>query len=370
MKNEILIQSPTRIDFAGGTLDCWPLNILLSPVTTINGAINIYTSCKLKRRRDKKIIIESKTTNEVYKFSSLKDLLKNQKPQFHFFKEIIKKTLPQYGFHLSAKSESPMGGGLGASSSLCVSVVKAFHALDGIKLEDHQLVELCSAIEARILNSPTGTQDYFPALKGGVNIIDYELGKPKIKKLSEKDLGISSKISLFFTGKSHFSGINNWEVIKKFVDGDKQIHKSLEKIKIVAEKTRKIFLTRQWEELPRLLKEEFSARKMLTEHFCSPEIEKLSKIAMKYGAEGFHICGAGGGGCVFIWDNPDWSKESPAHSKKNNIQTNHPDYLWNNSKSGKVNELSNDDSFISEKKNQMIKACLQAGFTHLKVKLV
>ncbi len=333
MKNEAFIQSPIRIDFAGGTLDCQPINVLLSPVITINGAINLYTSCRIQQRQDKRIIIKSGTNRENYEFSNLEELLKYEtflkynNQNFRFFREIIAYQKPNYGFHLSTQSQSPMGGGLGGSSSLCISIFKAFFAMDDSSFDDHRLVRICSEVEARILNKPTGTQDYFPPLKGGVNIINYHLGEIRVEHLPADNLDINQNISLFFTGKSHHSGINNWEVIKKFVDGDKSTIKALETIKMVAEKTRNVFLKGDWQTLPELFKEEFEARKNLSENFSSPEIEKLAQIAQGQGAEGVHICGAGGGGCVFTWSRP-------------------------------------------ERKNQIIKACVQAGFKHLDVTLV
>ena len=126
MKNEVFVKSPIRIDFAGGTLDCWPLNVLLSPVTTINGAISLYTSCRIRKREDKKIIIESRSTSETYEFSCLEELLNCNKSHFVFFREMVAHQKPEYGFHLIAESQSPVGGGLGGSSSLCVSILKAF----------------------------------------------------------------------------------------------------------------------------------------------------------------------------------------------------------------------------------------------------
>ena len=323
----VLVKSPVRIDFAGGTLDCWPLNVLLSPVTTINGAVSLYTSCRIQRREDEKIIVESGSTGESDEFSCLEELLNCHRPSFRFFREIIAHQKPEYGFHLITESQSPVGGGLGGSSSLCVSVFKAFFALDGSFCKDRELVRLCSAVEARILNKPTGTQDYFPPLTGGVNIIDYHLGEPEVQHLPASALDVHRNISLFFTGRSHHSGINNWEVIKKFVDGDKKTVKALETIKTIAEQTRGVFLKNQWELLPELFKKEFEARKDLSENFLSPEIERLAEVALDKGAEAIHICGAGGGGCVFTWSEP-------------------------------------------EKKNQIIKACVQAGFKHLDVVLV
>ena len=327
MKSEVFIQSSTRIDFAGGTLDCWPINVLLSPVVTINGAIDLYTSCRLKQREDKKIMIQSLDTNIDYEFKNLEELLNCHREDFAFFREMIAYWKPEYGFCLSTKSESPVGGGLGASSSLCVSIFRAFCKLNSLCYEDNDVVQICSGVEAKILNKPTGTQDYFPPLKGGLNIIEYQWGRPRAKHWPVEKFDINGNISLFFTGRAHHSGINNWQVIKKFVEGDKATRKALGRIKEISERAREVFLGHQWESLSELFTEEFQARMELSESFLSPEIETLSQVALKNGGEAVKICGAGGGGCVFVWSQP-------------------------------------------KNRDRVIQACVQAGFRHLDVKLV
>ena len=305
LKDEVLINSPTRIDLAGGTLDCWPINALMSPVTTVNVAISLFTSCGLSPRDDGQICIYSRETQQTYEFSNLEECLNCDREDFRFFREHINYWKPSFGFNLSAQSDSPMGGGLGGSSSLSISIFKAFCQLNRLEIDDDRMVRVCSGIEAKILKMPTGTQDYFPALKGGVNIIDYKWGWPEVKRLSPKTLGMKENISLFFTGKSHHSGINNWEVIKKFVEGDPATHKALEKIQSLAQRTKEVVLAANWEELPPIFREEFKARVELTPHFSSPEIETLAKIALANGGEAINICGAGGGGCVFVWSQPE-----------------------------------------------------------------
>jgi D-glycero-alpha-D-manno-heptose-7-phosphate kinase len=327
IKNEVLIQSPTRIDFAGGTLDCWPINALLSPVTTINVAISIYTTCRLSKREDKKILIESKDMNKIYEFSTLQELLLTENKELSFFKEHISYWKPDFGFNLCTQSDSPVGGGLGGSSSLSISIFKAFAQVNKKLIDDYEMVRICSGIEAKILNMPTGTQDYFPPIKGGFNIIDYDYGWPKVTRIPINDLNINENISLFFTGKSHHSGINNWQVLKKFIDGDEVTVNALKEIKRVAEETRKVVIDRNWQKLPQLFQQEFKARMDLAESFSSPEIEKLAEIALSHGADAINICGAGGGGCVFIWSKP-------------------------------------------ELRNQIIMACEKSGFRHLDVQLV
>jgi D-glycero-alpha-D-manno-heptose-7-phosphate kinase len=327
VKNEVLVQSPTRIDLAGGTLDCWPINAIMNPVTTINVAISIFTTCRLSKRDDDKIMVHSREMGRSYEFENLEDCLASEDKTFSFFKEHIRYWKPQFGFNLSAQSDSPVGGGLGGSSSLSISIFKAFCELQGLEMDPYEIIRVCSGIEAKILKTPTGTQDYVPPLFGGLNIIDYEYGWPKVESLSASDLDLQKNISIFFTGKSHHSGINNWQVLKKFVEQDPETLSALEEIKKVAEKTRAVVLNKKWSELPKLFKEEFKARMALAEAFSSPEIEKLSEVALDHGAEAINICGAGGGGCVFVWS-------------------------------------------IPENKEAVVKACTQAGFKHLDVHFV
>ncbi len=327
IKNEVLVQSPTRIDFAGGTLDCWPINALLNPVTTINVAIDIYTTCRLSKRDDSQIMIHSRETGKTYEFANLEECLASDQPDFLFFREHVEYWSPEFGFNLSAQSDSPMGGGLGGSSSLSISIFKAFCELTGTEVDEYETVRICSGIEAKILKMPTGTQDYFPPLRGGFNIIDYKFGLPEVQRIAIEDLDINKNISIFFTGRSHHSGINNWQVIKKFVDGDKNTLAALNEIREVADATKQVVIEKDWQQLPTLFKKEFSARMKLADSFSSPEIEELAAVAYEHGAEAINICGAGGGGCVFVWSSP------------------------------------ND-------RDSIIEACSEAGFKHLDVRLV
>ena len=327
IKNEVLVQSPTRIDFAGGTLDCWPINALMSPVSTINAAISIYTTCRLSAREDQQIVVHSRELNKTFEFSDLEECLQSTDPSFQFFREHINYWNPSFGFNLSAMSDSPIGGGLGGSSSLSISIFKAFSQLLEQPLGDEQTIQCCSGIEAKILGMPTGTQDYIPPLRGGLNIIDYIYGAPSIQTLDVTGLKLGDKIAVFYTGRSHHSGINNWQVLKSFIDGDKATKNALATIKSVADQTRIAILEQAWDSLPNLFNQEYKARVSLASSFSSPEIEKLAEVSMAAGADAINICGAGGGGCVFTWSAPD-------------------------------------------KRTQVVAACTDAGFQHLDIELV
>lgn len=302
----IEISSPTRFDLAGGTLDMWPIWAMLGGACTINVAINIHTHCTLQPRDDERIIIESPDLNKKWEFNNLEELILSPEPQLSFYKAHIGFWQPEYGFRLKTSSESPVGGGLGGSSSLSVAIFKAFLKWQhNSEMKVHDLVRSCSNIEAEVLQTPTGTQDYYPAALGGLNIIDYYHEGPHVQVYENHKGKIDSHFFIVYTGKSHNSGINNWQVLKNFIDGDVQTKKALFAIRDVAFMMKDACLNQKWQDMPILFEKEYQARMLLADSFSSPEIEKLKSLSVKYGAKGLKICGAGGGGCVLIWCDPE-----------------------------------------------------------------
>jgi D-glycero-alpha-D-manno-heptose-7-phosphate kinase len=213
---------------------------------------------------------------------------------------------PEKGFRLKTKSQSPVGGGLGGSSSLTISLLKAFEQFTGKSFPNtHARVKVAHDIEAEILNTPTGTQDYYPADSGGINILHYNYDGIQQEVVSLKQSPLESHFMLVYTGKSHHSGINNFEVMQKAVAKETKTMEALRELKRVALEMEKAVVGSHWAELPRLFQEEFKYRVQLAPAFSSPEIEKLHELSLKSGADAVKICGAGGGGCVMVWVAPE-----------------------------------------------------------------
>jgi D-glycero-alpha-D-manno-heptose-7-phosphate kinase len=294
-------KSPMRFDLAGGTLDLWPIWAILGKACTVNVSISLYSECEIIPRNDAIIEIESQDFHKSWKFSNLNEFLNSQEKELLFYQAHVMHWLPKQGFFMRTRSESPVGGGLGGSSSLSISVYKTFMQWLNLKQDIHEIVKACSNIEAYILKTPTGTQDYYGAASSGLNIIDFDFSGTKLQRLTNHAQVMANKLMIVYTGKSHHSGINNWQVLKKYIDGDLETNKALIRLKNTAEEMKQCCLSQEWQKIPELFVEEYEARLMLAESFVSPEILKLKEIADLNGAEGFKICGAGGGGCVGLW---------------------------------------------------------------------
>ncbi len=300
-----LIQSPTRVDLAGGTLDLWPLYLFVGGATTVNVAIDLYTKAELTPLATTEIELISEDLGLTRKFSSLMECLIDPDPRMNLLNVQLKYWRPLHGFRLTTSSMSPVGGGLGASSSLTISLLKAFQFFCGKQFVDtHDMVTVAHNIEAEVLNTPTGTQDYYPAASGGVNILQYSYSGISHEVLSVDHTDLANYFLLVHTGKAHHSGINNFEVMKKAVNKDHKTIHALIKLKEIAEETAKVSRAGRWTQLPALFRDEYKWRIELSPTFSSPEIEKLAELSLQAGAEAVKICGAGGGGCVLIWCPP------------------------------------------------------------------
>ena len=297
---EIQVKSPTRVDLAGGTLDFWPLYLFLDNPVTINVAIDIFTTVELRELEGSKIELESSDMGVRKEYKDLQEALADNEPAFELVRAHLKFWRPQAGFSLKTRSDSPVGGGLGGSSSLCISLLKAFMAWRDQPYNPYETVRIASHLEAQVLQKPTGTQDYFPALLGGLNFITYGVGGPRVDvRRIDREL-FEDRFLLVYTGHQHNSGINNWQVIKGWLDGDAHTREVFARLADVAFDMKTAILERRIDDLPELFRREYEARTAISEGFSSPEIRRLADLASRVGAIP-KICGAGGGGCVLIW---------------------------------------------------------------------
>jgi D-glycero-alpha-D-manno-heptose-7-phosphate kinase len=259
------------------------------------------TRVELKPLSENEVRLEITDLNYKKNFNSFEAMMLSNDPELTLVQKVVAFFKPQTGFELKTVSESPVGGGLGGSSSLTISLIKAFLTWQEKKLSTIEMVELAHNLEAQVLKRPTGTQDYIPACEKGLNIIHYTPQGLRVEKLEHQVQPLFDNLLLVYTGKAHHSGINNWQVIKSVIDEDAQTLSALRETARIANSVASVCRLRAWERLPALFKEEFSARVKLSAGFSSPEIERLNALALENGALATKICGAGGGGTVLLW---------------------------------------------------------------------
>jgi D-glycero-alpha-D-manno-heptose-7-phosphate kinase len=297
---KIISAAPCRVDLAGGTLDIWPLYLYHANAVTVNFAIDRYTRCVLRTRADSRIVLRSRDLGSEESFDSLAALQAAKRYKLPLLAFLLRFFGPAQGVELDTDSEAPAGAGISGSSALIIAIASALNHLTGAGYAIEKLREVSQNIEAQIIRVPTGAQDYYPAMYGGVSAI--ELGAAGIRRLAiDVELAdLNERIVLAYTGEPRNSGINNWEVTKAHIDGDRAVHRNFDRIAAIAHAMRGALAKADWPEVARLLRQEWTHRKKNAPGITTPLIDRLVEATRRAGAVGAKVCGAGGGGCVFF----------------------------------------------------------------------
>jgi D-glycero-alpha-D-manno-heptose-7-phosphate kinase len=301
----IVAHAPCRVDLAGGTLDLWPLYLFHPGAVTVNFAVNILTRCKVTRLTDDKIRLKSLDTKVEEEFRNLGELCAARKFKHPLAGHLARFFAPDGGFEIETHSESPAGAGISGSSALMIATTAALARYTGKKLDREQMRVIAQNVEAQLIKVPTGCQDYYPALYGGVSAIHLDpdgIHHAAVRVAPEE---LDRRFVLVYTGAPRKSGINNWEVFKAHINGDKKIFHNFERIGEIARAMHHALSMADWKQVSKLIREEWKLRKTNSPRISTPMIEKLIAVALRQGALAAKVCGAGGGGCVVFLTEPE-----------------------------------------------------------------
>jgi D-glycero-alpha-D-manno-heptose-7-phosphate kinase len=298
----IVSSAPTRIDLAGGTIDIWPLYLFHDGASTLNAAISLRAHAEIASRTDGRIELRSIDTNRTVSVARWSDLDRTGDLSLlaHLarFYRLANATL-------TTRGESPSGAGIAGSSALSIAACGALARWSNTSSDPDHLLQVAMNIECQTIRVPTGVQDYRPALYGGIAAID--LGTDGIRRtaLDVDPRELECRIVLAYTGAPRNSGTNNWEIIKRHIDGDSSVFDCFERIRDTAVAMRAALESDDWDEVGRQIAAEWENRKRLAPGVTTPVIEDLIARAKGAGATAAKVCGAGGGGCLFCYGQPD-----------------------------------------------------------------
>ena len=300
-------KAPTRVDLAGGTLDIWPLYLFHEGSLTVNCAITRYASCVIETApaNSRKIFLASRDTGRRESFSSFEALCRSSRYKLPLLAYLVRAFRPACGFTLTTDSEAPAGAGIGGSSAMAVAICAALDRLTGAGLTHEQWIHLSRDVEAVVIRVPTGTQDHYPPAFGGAAAIVLAPGGERREALRCDLDELERRLVLCYTGKPRQHGINNWEVFKRHIDGDRRVAQNLAKISAIAQAVRCAADQNDWGEIGRLVRQEWDFRRRNLRTISTPLIDRVISAARREGALAGKVCGAGGGGCVTLVIDPD-----------------------------------------------------------------
>lgn len=327
---KIQSKAPTRIDLAGGTVDLWPLYLFLDRPVTINLGIDLFAQAELETAKtasgEGHFTLRSQDQGHELKLAW--DALENAvaPPQLELHLKLLRHFARErshhacgYGFDLTLGShaKSPAGAGLGGSSTLSVAMAGALatwarqgtvrETVDVLR-DGVELIEIVRDVETTVIQVPAGVQDYYGAMFGGLQALRWGAGKHERDWLPPGTLAeLEKRLLLFYSGRSRNSGINNWALFKSFIDNSigneaqSNIRSRFGKIVRATQQLEAALRLGDWVEAGLAIADEWATRKTLAAGITTPEMEKAFEAAQKIAPVSGKVCGAGGGGCFFIY---------------------------------------------------------------------
>ena len=299
-------KAPFRVSFGGGGTDMAPYCIEHGGCV-ISTTIDRHVYLTLKPRQDKKIRVFSSNLNREFIFN-IGD--KDYSTEFELFKGIINVLEVKDGFDIFFYSELPAGSGMGGSSTLSVALIGALNKYYGLRLSRHEIAQKAYDIERIELKQKGGYQDQFAAAYGGFNFIEFtDVVKVTPIKANEEMMNeLQFCLILCYVGGSHFSSDIQDEVLKGYEIEKKSYMEAMQDLKNVAYSMRKIVESNDLSllnEFGELLHKGWLAKKSLSTKISNKNIENFYLTSRKFGVLGGKLLGAGGGGHLLLFSDPN-----------------------------------------------------------------
>ncbi|MHA2252420.1 MAG: GHMP family kinase ATP-binding protein [Candidatus Kariarchaeaceae archaeon] len=264
-------------------------------------AINIYTEAKVEFRNDQQIHLSSSDLQFHIQFPSINEL--HHKHDLELVSRAIQFFNPERGISLKVNSNVYKGSGLGASSSLLISVCGALNVLLETNYSKDELISIAQGIETTTISIPTGRQDYIAAMYGGINVINFGIADDAIHSftLSSEFLNKLKKSLVLAYIEPHSSMISNWDVFKLFIDKSPETIHAMTEIKHTANKMHQAVKEENISALSDLIQEEWDNRIRLSDKVCTEKMNAIIQQIKQVKLVRYKVIGAGGGGCMLFY---------------------------------------------------------------------
>ena len=221
------------------------------------------------------------------------------------------KMLDMHEIRLTYEADLPARSGLGTSSSFAVGTLLAFYALKGKYADKKKLADESIYLERELCDEAGGWQDQIAAAYGGLNKIVFNREGYEVKPVivsPERKKQLNDNILMFFTGFTRFSAdvqrVNNETTVEEKKAKLSKMYKMVDKAeKILCDKNKDL------DDFGRLLDESWRLKKQTGKGVSTGAIDELYERGMKAGALGGKLLGAGGGGFLIFYVQPDKQKE-------------------------------------------------------------
>ena len=299
----IRAKAPLRLSFAGGGTDVPPYPEMEGGCV-LSATINKYAYGTLRPRDDGQICVDSLDYGMSVNYNVDEPIIYDGK--LDLVKAAILKLegVDSSGFDLFLHSEAPPGSGLGASSTMMVTLVGLLKEFKNLPLTDYEIAELAYHIERRELGIQGGLQDQYAATFGGVNYVEFLADRTIVNplKVSQDIINeLEHNLLLSYTGSTRLSAHIIEDQVRRYQERDQDTLAHLRRLKELTIEMKNALLQRRLSEFGELMHLEWQSKRQLSDRISTPALDDLYEEARRQGAIGGKMSGAGGGGYMLLY---------------------------------------------------------------------
>jgi D-glycero-alpha-D-manno-heptose-7-phosphate kinase len=300
-------KAPLRIGLAGGGTDVSPYSDIYGGAI-LNATVSLYANATIEPLDDNRIYLEALDRDEKQDFECTDRLPLDG--HLDLLKGIYNRITKDYGisprgFRLSTFVDAPAGSGLGTSSTLVVAIIGAFAEMFRLPFGEYDMAHYAYEIERKDLNLAGGRQDQYAATFGGVNFMEFEANdKVIVNPLRIKQqylFELENNLLLYYTSTSRESA----EIIKQqsrnVMEKKDTSIEAMHQLKEQARLMKEALLKGKLHDIGKILDFGFRQKRLMAEGISNPLMEEIYDTAIKAGAMGGKISGAGGGGFMIFY---------------------------------------------------------------------
>ncbi|MCR5831533.1 MAG: GHMP kinase [Lachnospiraceae bacterium] len=292
----IIARSPLRITLGGGGTDL-PSYYEEREGFLISAAIDKYVYITLHETFEKGYFLK------YSKFEKCTEIDEIQHPIIREALKLLDWKKPC--LELCSMADIPAGTGLGSSSSFTTALLRALHTMQGNIVSTRTLAEEACEIEMNRLREPIGKQDQYIASYGGITCMNFHkdgyVWVDPLRISDETLYNLEDNLILFFTGFSRSAGNILKEQNDKSKEHNEDMLKNLDFVKDLGYQSKKALEKGDLDEFANIMNVHWEYKKKRSGGMSNPQIDEWYELALKSGAQGGKMIGAGGGGFLMFY---------------------------------------------------------------------
>ncbi|MDO9512096.1 MAG: dehydrogenase [Bacteroidales bacterium] len=300
-------KAPLRLGLAGGGTDVSPYCDLYGGAI-LNATLTLYAHASIRLLDNGKIIFNAVDRNCRSEYD-LSEFI-TPEPYLDLHAGVYNRLIRQYKIkafphELTTSVDAPPGSGLGTSSTLVVAILGAYTELLKLPLGEYDIASLAYEIERKDLNMAGGKQDQYAATFGGVNFMEFTSNEKVIVnplRIRQRNLDeLSHNLLLYYTETSRLSSSIIENQTKNVNSGNEESIHAMHKLKEQAIMMKEALLRGDLDAIGQILDFGWKHKKNMANGISNPFIDDIYETALKAGASGGKISGAGGGGFMTFY---------------------------------------------------------------------